>query len=603
MELAPVSLSRHNEVPECATHQCDGFDEGMRSERVFMLRFVAPKNSAVLPEGLLAGAYLLGPDSVPIAGEVIVEDGHIRCEKGSREAAALGLQIDLDETRLTSIGQGITRKPIIDQIRLEPMGVLGLQTCLLPDRARPYILSLELARHRIMLFLTKLEDWQAFDIPADSHAMRLFEVARKTFTQALVESSEHSGDIEEASRLGFLALWIAIEASERLTLLQTQRDFPARMSGAMYLSVSEDSEITKRSKPVLHPTRGGVVLPTKPALGSVVSPGMLNDRTKTAARQACDFISLPMRWIEMEPLEGEYAYTPTDQWIEWAIRTAKLPVIAGPVIDFRPQSVPDWLYIWENDYETLRELVYEHLKAIVTRYRRTVSRWTVCSGLHCGEHFKLDFQQMIDLTRICVLVVRKLHPRAKVQVEIVEPWGEYHTSDRRSLPPVLYAEMLTQSGIPIDSFSLRVQMGSFQSGMLTRDLMAFSSMLDQYAMLDRPIAISAMGVPAGPLSAGDDVKHSTDPGYWRNRWTPESQAHWMSAFGAVAMSKPYIESICWHELADPSGVTEMRTGGLLDRRTEPREVFNRLIELRRAVESGNLPARFLDDGFLAGPNA
>jgi hypothetical protein len=560
-----------------------------------MLRFVAPDKSAVISQQVLPGAYLIGPDSVPIAGEVVLEDSLIRCEKGTREAASLAMQVDLDADRLASLPQS---GPIIDDIVLKPMGIWILQTCLLPDRDRPYILELEFARHRIMQFLTKLEEWQAFDIPADSQVMRLFDVARQTFTRALVASSSQTNDVAEASKYGLLALWIALEASERLTLLQAKRDFEGRITGDLYLSVSEESGITKRATPVLHPTRGGVILPTKPAVGSVVSPAMLSDQTKSAVVEACDFVSLPMRWIEMEPIEGEYAYTPTDHWIEWAIRQAKLPVVAGPVIDFRPQSVPEWLYIWENDYDTLRELVYEHLKAIVTRYRRTVSRWTVCSGLHCGEHFKLDFQQMIDLTRICVLVVRKLHPRAKVQVEIVEPWGEYHTSDRRSLPPVLYAEMLTQSGIPIDSFSLRVQMGSYQSGLHTRDLMSFSSMLDQYAMLDRPITVSAIGAPSGPLVPTESAETYPDSGYWRQRWTEEGQAQWLSAFGSVALSKPYVESICWHELADPAGPTEMRTGGLLNRRLEPRESFRRLIELRNSVVDGKLPDRVFADNFL-----
>jgi Glycosyl hydrolase family 10 len=555
-----------------------------------MLRFVGPKDAVAMAQQIMPGAYLIGPDSVPIAGEVSVEDRMVRCEKGTREAAALALQVDLTESRLATLG---ISEPIIDDIYLRPMGVLTLQTCLLPDRDRPYILCLELARHRIMQFLTKLEEWQAFDIPADSQAMRLFDVARQSFTQALVSSSGDRDSLEETSMYGLKALWIAMEASERLSLLQTKRDFDARMSGELYMSLSEDSGITKKAMPVLHPTRGGVVLPTKPAIGTIVSPKILNEKTKRAVRDSCDFISLPMRWVEMEPIEGEYAYTPTDQWIEWAIRTAKLPVIAGPVIDFRAQSVPEWLYIWENDYDTLRELVYEHLKAIVTRYRRTVSRWTVCSGLHCGEHFKLDFQQMIDLTRICVLVVRKLHPRAKVQVEIVEPWGEYHTGDRRSLPPMLYAEMLTQSGIPIDSFSLRVQMGSYESGLSTRDLMSFSAMLDQYSMLDRPIALSAIGAPSRALAAPEHPESHPQAGYWRQAWSEQGQADWLSAFGALALSKPYIESVCWHELADPTGATEMPAGGLLDGQFDPRASFARIVELKEAVKSGVLPEHLL----------
>jgi hypothetical protein len=558
-----------------------------------MLRFIAPHNLNPIAQRVLPGAYLIGPDSVPIAGEVVIEDQKIRCEKGTREAAAVALQIDLDAHRLKDLNH---QQPIIDDIELRPLGVLTLQTCLLPDREQPYILTLELARHRIMLFMTKLEEWQIFDLPEDAVEMRLLSAAREVFTQALVKASE-SGATEETGRLGLLALWIAIEASERLAIRQARQDLAARLDGSLYASIAEDGANAKRPMPVLHPGRGGVVLPTRPALGVSASPSVLDDATKKATVDSADFVTMPMRWIEMEPIEGEYAYSPTDRWIEWAIRTAKVPVVAGPVVDFRPHCVPEWLYIWENDYDTLRDLVYEHMKAIVTRYRRTVSRWTVCSGLHCGEHFKLDFQQMIDLTRICVLVVRKLHPRARVQVEIVQPWGGYHTSDRRSLPPMLYAEMLTQSGIPLDAFSLRVQMGSYKPGQDTRDLMAFSSMLDQYAMLDRPLSISGLGCPSGPLSPSEHPEQYAQTGSWRGLWTDNAQADWLRAYASIALSKPYVEPVCWHELCDPNGASEMRTGGLLDRRMQPRPSMSRLHELRSSIMNGRMPEGF-DESML-----
>jgi hypothetical protein len=122
-------------------------------------------------------------------------------------------------------------------------------------------------------------------------------------------------------------------------------------------------------------------------------------------------------------------------------------------------------------------------------------------------------------------------------------------------------------------------------------------------MLDRPIAISAFGAPSGPLVSSDNDQHKyPNSGQWRQPWTEQGQADWMSAYGAVALSKPYVESICWHELADPNGATEMRTGGLLDRRFEQRESYQRMIELRHAIQSGKLPNRLMDDEFLS-PNS
>ncbi|MEM9373365.1 MAG: endo-1,4-beta-xylanase, partial [Planctomycetota bacterium] len=433
-----------------------------------------------------------------------------------------------------------------------------------------------------------------FEIAPDDPVMRTIEFARESFTRALVAWKNGSACDEDAERLALLALWVCVEASERLVASQTSLDFGAPARAAMHAKAADELGSTQ---PVLHPTRAGLVLPGGPSIGTAVWPGAATDAAKNLAQRVSDFVTLPMRWIEMEPAEGEYAFARTDRWIEWAIRTAKLPVVAGPVVDFRPQSVPDWLYIWENDYDTLRELVYEHMKAVVTRYRRTVSRWTVCSGLHANRNFAFTFEQMIDLTRICVLVVRKLHPRAKVQVEIVEPWGEHHSSDRRSLPPTLYAEMLAQAGVQFDALALRVQMGVPAPGLTTRDLMSFSAMLDQYATLDRPIVLSAVGAPAASIEPPGDDEPGVPAGFWRRPWSNQAQAEWASAFLTAALSKPYVQSVCWQDLSDRPAASvsraEMLHGALADADMAPRPVHAALTELRGCIASGSIPGPLL----------
>ncbi len=547
-----------------------------------MLLFIVSDSLSPRIPGPIPGASVVGPDGVPVTGSASAEPGFIRCEKSSTEAAALSVPVTLDATALKSIGPTL----LPDGTMLRPLGEIVLQTCLLPERDRPYLLSLELARHRMMLILNKLEEWRSFDIDPDDPVMRLINHAREAFTEALVASPNGRQPDAESDRLAMRALWIAVEASERLAMAQAELDFGAPARSAMHARAADD---VSTAMPVLHPTRSGVVLPHAPSLGCALSPQVFTDQAKALVQKTCDFITMPMRWVEMEPAEGEYAFARTDRWIEWAIRTAKLPVVAGPVVDFRPQSVPDWLYIWENDYETLRELVYEHMKAVVTRYRRTISRWTVCSGLHANRNFSFTFEQMIDLTRICVLVVRKLHPKAKVHVEIVEPWGEHHSSDRRSLPPTLYAEMLAQAGIQFDALALRVQMGVPAPGLATRDLMAFSAMLDQYAALDRPIAISAVGAPAAPIEVTDDDHKGRSGGWWRSPWSNQAQADWASAVLSVALAKPFVQSVCWQDLIDPPASGEMPRGGLAGSDGVARPVLDRLADIRAAIGRGQLP--------------
>lgn len=558
-----------------------------------MLSFLVFDNDKPATGRPLRHAYLVGPEGVPVAGEIHDEDGLIHCVKTTTEAAGLATQVDLDQPTLDEFmtpGEA-------SELGLSPLGSLTLQTCLLPERKEPYLLSLELARHRIMLFLNKLEQWQLSDLSPADPIMRLFELARIAFTEALVAQRHEAppecrGFSPDAHKLALRALWLAVEASERLAARHAEMQFPSRTDGSLYRRVADASGHPPPAKgtppSLMHHQSFGVVVPQAPAVGIAVSPGVFNDASKAALQKAADFIVTPMRWTDMEPAEGSYSYQGTDRWIEWAVREARLPVVAGPIIDFSPGALPEWMFIWENDYETLRELVYEHVRAIVTRYRRTVARWTICSGLHLNTALRISFEQMMDLTRIAAVVVRKLHPAAKIQVEIAEPWGESYTSNRRSLPPSLYAEMIAQAGVHIDTLGVRVHMGEPRVGASTRDLMAFSAMLDQYAGLDRPVAITAVGVPA---LAPDQIPQDTPPGWWRTDWSGDAQARWLEHYLALAASKPYVQSICWHGVAD--AVTPGVPAGLLDT-DAPRPALDRLAIVRKSI-AARTPVRGLSD--------
>lgn len=573
-----------------------------------MLTFLIFDGDLPAANRVLRHAHLVGPDGVPVAGEIHFERGLVHCVKNTSEAAGLSTQVDLDEPTLAEFHDPDAEPD--DLLRLRPLGSLTLRTCLLPERRRPYLLSLELARHQLMLLLNKLEEWQLFDLPADDPILRLFEAARAAFTDSLVAQRQHADDQEHgfgvrSHRLALRALWLAVEAGERLALREAAETIGPRVSGELYDAAVEALQGVPRqgpraSAPVVSANGPGVVLPARPVLGCIASPGSFNEPAQQAAQRACEFLTVPMRWIDLEPSEGQYAYAPTDRWIEWAVRTARLPVVAGPVIDFSPECVPEWLYIWENDYETLRELVYEHVKAVVTRYRRTVTRWVVASGLHANANFKLSFDQMMDLTRICVLVVRKLHPGARVIVEIDQPWGEYYTADRRSLPPTLYAEMLAQAGIQVDGIGLRLLMGAPQRGASTRDLLTISALFDQYAALERPVSISVLGAPSAPIPTPPD-EPANAPGWWRAPWSETAQADWASAVLALALAKPYVESVCWADIADTPVAQRLPGSGLITRDARPRPVLDRLTELRRAIQQGALPDRLTSPDLLARP--
>lgn len=540
---------------------------------ISFLVFDDQKPGAAFP---LRHGMLIGREGVGIGIDITIEAGCIVCQTPEAVPAALSLQVPL---------RSISK---VEGRAVDDLGWLTLRTCLLPPRDRPYLLSLELARHRIMTFLNKLEDWALFDIGGDDPIMEQFELARQTFTRALVarqESSESDlgGYTPEVDRLAWQALALAVDAGEQLAIRDAARDIEPRLSGATYdeaveAYVAASGDQPPPNVPIIVQNSTGVTLPGRPIVGCAVSPSMCSEQLQRLVTASCDFVTLPMRWIDMEPEEGAYSFAGTDRWIEWAIRRAKLPVFAGPVIDFRSSVNPDWIYIWENDYETLRELVYEHVKAIVTRYRRTVARWTVASGLHVNSNFRLSYEQIMDLTRLCVLLVKKLQPSAKIQLEIDQPWGEHYAQSRQSIPPVLYADTVSQAGIPVDAYSVRLTMGVPEQGCSTRDLMEISSMLDRYAALERPVMVQACAVPSAPAAEeGDELW----PGFWRQQWSDRMQSAWLANVASVILAKPFVHGLCWADLSDPPGAADGI--GLVRSNGQPKPALERLASIRTAL--------------------
>jgi GH35 family endo-1,4-beta-xylanase len=563
-----------------------------------MLKFVVFEGGVPAESWPLQHACLFAAGDVPCAGEVRFESGLILCERTSLDSAGLMLQFPVVLPRVEGADAGGNGSGGGDvSAAAEPLGLLTIETCLLRPRQQAYLLSLELARRQIMQFLNRLEDWSMFELGSSSPIMRQFELARQRFTAALV-AQRHDDPADptrvtfsaEADRLARESLGLAVDAGERLALAHAEREFPKRISGERYAQAVEiyravHQETPPASASILVPGTTGVTLPTKPMVGVAVDPAHFGEAHQKAVQASADFLVMPMRWSDMEPQEGKYAFGATDRWIEWAIRTAKMPVVGGPLVDFRPASVPDWLYIWENDYETLRDLVAEHVKQIVTRYRRTITRWTVISGLHVNRHFPMSVEQMIELTRVCVLITRKLHPSAKIVVEVNHPLGEYLAYTRRGVPPLAYIELLNQAGVGIDGVGLRVQLGQAGLGTSTRDLMQLALLLDRYATLERPIFVTACGVPSQSVidpSAKDDL--FKEPGWWRAPWSPELQADFVRKFTTMALSRQYVHSVVWQDLVDPSRKgREMMAGGLLAQSGEPKPAFRSFVEVRRSL--------------------
>ena len=295
--------------------------------------------------------------------------------------------------------------------------------------------------------------------------------------------------------------------------------------------------------------------------GCLADPCERRQKYITTLLGAADFVTVPLSWLAVEAKEQQYDFEMIDDWVELLTRH-KTPVKMSPLLAFGQDHIPNWVYLWENDYDTLRQLIQKYLKQILDRYGRFVRVWDVVSGIHADNPFNLSFEQVMELTRIAVTAVRQLSPDSTTVLELVAPWGEYFARNPRTIPPLLYAAMCLQSGVNFDAVGLQFRFGADREGPRVRDMMQISSMLDRFANLGKPIHVTAAQVPSDlPLSS---AAASPNPGggQWHQPWTEQTQALWLRDFLAVALSKPFVEAVTWQGLTD-SEEGDIPYGGLV----------------------------------------
>jgi hypothetical protein len=502
-----------------------------------MLRFNVYREGSLAEHIDLSGAYLFGQDGIPVRAELAAAKGQISCKKRSPGACGLSLLWDAGAP-----------------------GRLMLGTSRLPDQGAPYNLNVELARAAVMRLIRKREDWGLFDYEEAAPLNERLGRVQGRFVDALTAETP-----EQAARAADEALSEAVTLGERMALFHAD----------IFLRRRRQSPAGSRL-----------------SFGCVADLLSVTQRYRQRLLEAFDFVSIPMSWKRLAPKERSYRWEHVDDWVNWAVANRRA-IHAGPLVSFDPAHVPEWLYIWEHDYEALRDLIYEHIQTVITRYERKVRLWRVVTGLHAHNSFNLSFEQIMELTRLSCSLAKKLAPRSVVLVDVVGPWGEYYARNQRTIPPLLYADMAVQSGVKFDAFGLQLYQGVPRDGMYVRDMMQVSSMLDEFVGFGVPLHVTGVQTPSDVSADAWDAFGGKAPageaGHWHNAWNQRLQAEWLQAFSRVAMSKPYLESLCWRDLADYEG-HYLPYGGLCRNDLSAKLAFKELRNFRASIHAAAQPA-------------
>ena len=488
------------------------------------MKFQVFKDGKVVDKFTLSGAYLFGADGIGIRRtKITFKNALLECARPSLETAGLALLWSIDG-----------------------FGRVLLPTTCLPQRVKPYILNLEIARAKLMQIINKREDWLFFN---QLEGLEEISVdASRLFIHAVQNVQEPS----VASKLADKSLQKAIVFSEKLTENHAESLFRARSKG--------------------HGFGQG-------CLGCKIDPAQINNAGYIEKLLGLfGSVTVPINWAKIERQKGVYDFSALDVCIQ-ALAKKRLKFSAGPLLCFSKEYLPEWLLNSKVSFENIRDTSYQFASRVTARYSGIIHTWCVISGLNAFNHFGFNFEQALEMTRAANMAVKAASDRALKIIGVSNPWGEYYATTPYSIPPLVYMDMVVQSGINFDAFGLSLQFGKNQEGMHVRDIMQISAILDYFAPIAKPLYITDVAVPS---QSADGLYEPESAGVWHEQWNQSLQAQWIEKFYKIALSKPFVDTVTYSNLSDTTD-SLVAHSGLLTNRFEPKESFRALKKLRDAI--------------------
>ena len=485
-----------------------------------LMRFIFPPDR--ITEETAQQAYLSGYDRTPWKNQVRVGDDQMELERSVSDSANLHIPW-----------------PVANR------GLVTLSTSTLMEREAPYHLPLELARGEIGQIRNQMSDWKAQGLEIPEEVDEKLADAVAYFAQAAVVEHGSSQSTDLAER----AISAALDATDVLSACYAQQVLANRRRGAQKLSTF---------------------------LGANLGLSPLDEYASTQFLDTFNAANIPLSWREIQISQGKYSWEVSDKQLQWC-GASGLRVCAGPLLHFDEQYIPDWLTLYEGDFDNLFSFVSDFVQAVVDRYRNRVDIWQCAGRVNTSDVVSLTEEERIRLVARSVELARALDPDAPVLVSFDQPWAEYLNRREMDFPPLHFADALVRAGLGVSGVMLEMNVGYYPGGTLPRDPLEFSRLIDYWSLLGVPLFLS-LSVPsawqADPLAR----RRTSLP---EESWTAKIQEAWVERYLPLLLAKPNVHGILWNQLRD-SEPHDFAHGGLFDLRRHPKPALRKLASIRKA---------------------
>jgi len=417
----------------------------------------------------------------------------------------------------------------------------------LAERDEPYDLLLELARGKVNQLRSQAADWAFSGIEPSQPLEDEIRAVGRSFAAAATESD---GPLARDAARATLAA--AGAAASHLVAEYTGHLLQARHERLPKLDTSLGARLNGSVPPAASPA-------VTASLNSAV---------------------LPLTWRTIEPTESNYRWETADTALAWAERNG-LRVTAGPLIDFSQRGLPDWLWLWEGDLQSLASFMCDYVETAVGRYRGRIRRWQLSAAANLGSVLKLAEDDFLWLSARLAEAAWQVDSGLELTIGLAQPWGDELARREFNYSPFIFADTLIRAGLKLAAIDLEWFAGYSPRGSYCRDVLDASRLLDLTAHLGVPVQVTLAYPAAGVADALADPTLRVGAGRWAAGYSDESQAEWAETFARVALGKAYVRALNWAHLTDGEEHT-FPHAGLLDPAGRPRPALERLRRLREA---------------------
>jgi hypothetical protein len=460
-----------------------------------VLKFRLNSPDAASRQTELRKAYVTGLDRTPNRISVELRQGFMSCHRDTNESGHLFVPWPIDGFGMPIVG-----------------------TATLAERGHPYDLAVELARGKLNDVRNQLADWRHMGLRTPREIDDILAVSHGAFVKAV--TGGNSPDVVSAAAQASLAA--CYRAADLLVDVYTAQVLHTRLANSNKL-----------------PTFLGCVLDGDPRQ----APWAAELATSINSAQ------LSCSWKSVSPSEGQYRWDEFDAQLAWA-RRQHLQIQAGPLLEFRPHALPNWMWIWEGDFDTILSLIVDHVRNTVSRYRGKVPVWHLIHRPASIEFLGLSEEEQIRIAARAVQVARHADPAAQFTVGVERPWAEWMGSSPFQLGPLHLADYLVRADLGLAGIAVEVAPGYSAPGSHLRDLFDFSKLLDLYALLNLPLHVSFAFPSSAEPDPQADPSIRVETAQWPTPPDETSQATWAARWISLAAAKPYVRSITWLQPTD-----------------------------------------------------